>query len=366
MKTVDTLVIGGGIAGLSAAVRFAAHGSTIVIEAEPAIGVHSSGRSATFSHFGIGGGLVRALTAISRPHLVEAGVARIHPALFLAREDEMAQLAALEEASASLGHGERVAGADLTGIVPVLKGFAAGLLDREGLKLDSDAMLQTHVRTLKAAGGELVLDAPANAIRREGERWIVETPGESYSARFVVNSAGAWADRIAELAGVKPIGLRPLRRTIIAFKPPEEVGDVSAWPFTKTVGEGFYMLPEGRGRLLASPMDEVPSEPVDAQPEEYDIALAAWRVEEGTTMPVRHIEHKWAGLRSFAPDNLPVAGFAPDAPGFFWLAGQGGFGLQTSPAMAMVAEVLLFGLKWPEELIAQRVEPEAFAPDRLI
>lgn len=363
MRSVDTLVIGGGIAGLSAAVRFAAHGSTVVIEGEPAIGVHSSGRSATFSHFGIGGELVRGLTAASRPHLIESGVARIHPALFLARDDEMAQLDALEEASASLGHGERIAGADLTAIVPVLKGFAAGLLDREGLKLDSDAMLQNHARALKAAGGELLLGAPATAIRREGERWIVETPGESYSARFVVNAAGAWADKVAELSGVNPIGLHPLRRTIIAFKPPEGL-DVSAWPFTKTVGEGFYMLPEGSGRLLASPMDEVPSEPTDAQPEEYDVALAAWQVEQGTTMDVRHIEHKWAGLRSFAPDNQPVAGFASDAPGFFWLAGQGGFGLQTSPAMAMVAEALLLGLDWPEELKAYNIAPEEFTPAR--
>lgn len=365
MRTVDTLVIGGGIAGLSAAVRFAGHGSTVLIEAESAIGVHSSGRSATFCHFGIGGALVRGLTAASRPHFIAAGIARVHPALFLAREGDIAELDALEAVTRSLGHGERVAGSDLTAIVPVLKGFAEGLLDREGLKLDSDAMLQTHVRALKAAGGELVLGAPATAIRREGERWIVETPGESYSACFIVNAAGAWADKVAELAGVKPIGLRPLRRTIIAFKPPEGL-DVSAWPFTKTVGEGFYMLPEGNARLLASPMDEVPSEPVDAQPEEYDVALAAWQVEQGTTMEVRHIEHKWAGLRSFAPDNQPVAGFAPDAPGFFWLAGQGGFGLQTSPAMAMVAEALLFGLEWPEELKAYGIEPEAFAPARLV
>lgn len=367
MRTIETLIIGGGIAGLSAAARFAAHGSTIVLEGEDALGVHSSGRSATFCHFGIGGALVRGLTAFSHPHFVEAGVAHVHPALFLVRANETEQLEALERATNSVGHAERVSETELTEIVPILKtgaeGFAAGLLDREGLKLDSHAMLQAHHKALKAAGGELVLGARVKAVKRDGGRWTVDTAGESYSAARVVNAAGAWADEIATLAEVKPIGLRPLRRTIIAFAAPDGL-DVSPWPFTKTIGEGFYILPEGKGRLLASPMDEVPSPPTDAQPEDYDIALAAWRVEEGTTTQVRHIEHKWAGLRTFAPDDLPVAGYAPDAPGFFWLAGQGGFGLQTSPAMAMAAEALLFGLDWPKDLEARGVEPGAISPAR--
>lgn len=367
MRTIDTLVIGGGIAGLSAAARIAAHGSTVVLEAEDALGVHSSGRSATFCHFGIGGALVRGLTAFSHPRFVDAGVAHVHPALFLARADEAEQFEALERATNSVGRAERIAEADLTAIVPILKtgaeGFTAGLLDRDGLKLDSHAMLQAHQKALKAAGGELVLGARTTAIESEGGRWTVDTAGETYSTARIVNAAGAWADEVAALAGVGTIGLRPLRRTIIAFAAPDAM-DVSPWPFTKTIGEGFYILPEGQGRLLASPMDEVPSPPTDAQPEDYDIALAAWRVEEGTTVQVRHIEHKWAGLRTFAPDDLPVAGYAPDAPGFFWLAGQGGFGLQTSPAMALAAETLLFGLDWPADLAARGIEPGAISPAR--
>lgn len=375
MRTVDTLVIGGGIAGLSAAARFATHGSIVVLEAEAAIGVHASGRSATFCHFGIGGDLVRKLTALSREVFATASnasgapIATEHPALFLAKADEIDRLDALERSTAHhVPDLERIAAGGMRYIVPVLKigedGFAEGLLDRHAFKLDSDALLQSNLRALREAGGELALSSPVTAIRREGERWIVDTPGESYSARSLVNAAGAWADSIAALAKVTLLGLRPLRRTIISFRPPNGM-DVSAWPFTKTIGEGFYFLPEGAGRLLASPMDETPTDPCDAQPEEEDIALAAWRIEEGTTMEVRRIEHKWSGLRTFAPDNAPVAGFAPDARGFFWLAGQGGFGLQTSPAMAIAAEAVLFGMDWPEELRAHDIAPEALKPERL-
>lgn len=375
MRTIETLVIGGGIAGLSAAARIARHGETVVLERESAPGYHSSGRSATFCHFGIGDGLVHKLTAVSKAVFAapaEDGfppLARRMAALFIARAEESDQLDRLT--ATTLAHSpdaERIAGDALREIVPVLKtgadGFSAGLHDPDAYKLDSDAMLQANVRALRDAGGELVPDAPVEAIRRDGERWTVDTRGESYAAKRIVNAAGAWADKLAEMAGVKPLGLTPLKRTIIAFRPPDGV-DVSGWPFTKTVGEGFYMLPEGSGRLLASPMDETASEPCDAQPDEETIALAAWNVEQATTMPIRRIEHKWSGLRTFAPDHSPVAGYAPDAPGFFWLAGQGGFGLQTSPGMAMAAEALLFGLDWPEALAAAGVDRAGLAAERL-
>jgi D-arginine dehydrogenase len=179
-----------------------------------------------------------------------------------------------------------------------------------------------------------------------------------------VNAAGAWADEVAVSGGVCGLGLQPLRRTIIGFDPPAGL-DVSDWPFTKMAGDvGFYMLPDA-GRLLASPMDVTPSDPCDAVPEEIDIATAAWRVEEATTLSVGRIASKWAGLRTFTADKVPTAGFAPDAPGFFWLAGQGGYGLQTAPAMALAAEALLFGDEWPEELVARGVEPRQVRPERL-
>jgi D-arginine dehydrogenase len=184
--------------------------------------------------------------------------------------------------------------------------------------------------------------------------------GDVYEAPVLVNAAGAWADKIAALAGVKPIGLQPKRRTIIVFDAPEGV-DVARLPFTKTVPDELYFGPEA-GRIFASPMDEVPTDPCDAQPEEYEMALAAHRIEERTTMKVRRIEHRWAGLRSFAPDRLPVVGFAPDAEGFFWLAGQGGFGLQTSPAVAEVVASLIAGARWP----VADVTPAELSPARFL
>jgi D-arginine dehydrogenase len=163
-----------------------------------------------------------------------------------------------------------------------------------------------------------------------------------------VNAAGAWADAVAGMAGVRPLGLRPLRRTIIVVDSP--VGaDVRDWPFVKTAVDDFYILPES-GRLMASPVDEVEDQACDAQPEEYDVALAAWKVERYTTLPVARIAHRWAGLRTFTADRTPAIGFAPDAPGFFWLAGQGGFGLQTAPAVAEAVEALATGGRWPQGL----------------
>lgn len=368
MDKVDFLVIGGGIAGLSAAARLARHGTVTLCEAESAPGFHASGRSAAFAHYDMDEPIVRALTAASMPHFEEPA-ARPHPALFIAYEGQDAVLDRLEaNYRAWSPRVERLTAEDAQALVPVLRtrsgGVTGALLDRNGRKLDAHAMLEGHRRQLREGGGTLMLDAPVEALRQDGGRWIVDTPAASHSARVVVNAAGAWADRVAAMAGVAPIGITPLRRTVITFDAPEGL-DVAHWPFTKTVGPGFYIEPEGRSRLLGCPMDEIPNEPGDAQPEEEDIALAAWRIEEGTTLQIRRIASKWAGLRSFAPDRRPVAGFDAAAHGFFWLAGQGGFGLQTSPALALAAEALACELPWPEELRSVGVEPDALSPRRL-
>ncbi|HWH17990.1 MAG TPA: FAD-dependent oxidoreductase, partial [Allosphingosinicella sp.] len=170
-------------------------------------------------------------------------------------------------------------------------------------------------------------------------------------------------DHVASLAGVKRIGLQPLRRTIIAVDPPEGA-DVRSWPFVHHAADDFYMLPEA-GRLLVSPMDETPSDPCDAYAEEYDMAVAAAKLEEYTTISVRRIAHNWAGLRSFVADRVPTAGFAPDAPGFFWLTGQGGYGLQTAPAMAEIVEALATGGDWPAGLAELGLTREQVEPARL-
>jgi D-arginine dehydrogenase len=221
-----------------------------------------------------------------------------------------------------------------------------GIADRDGIRLDPHALLQGNLRQLRGNDGALVTGARVARVTRDGGAWTVETDkGEVHSAAVLVNAAGAWADAIAAVAGVSPIDLQPLRRTIITFDAPPGT-ELERLPFAKTVGDELYFAPES-GRLFASPMDEVPSDPMDAQPDELEVALAAARVQDRTIVVVERIHSRWAGLRTFTPDRHPAVGFAPDADGFFWLAGQGGYGLQTSPAMARIAAALLIGSEWP-------------------
>ena len=355
----DIIVIGGGIAGLSAAAALADHRGVTVLEAEEAIGFHSSGRSATMLHFALGDALVRALTLASRPFFeapprgfTEVPLATRVPVLIHARDDEREALDALGAAIAPFAKLERLDAAAVQDLCPLLRDDARhGLADRTALRLDPYALLQSYERKLRAAGGRLVAGARIAAIVRGGLGWNVETDrGDLYTSAVLVNAAGAWADEVAALAGVRPLGLQPLRRTIITFDPPAGT-EVARMPFTKTVDDELYFASES-GRLFASPMDEVPTDPCDAQPDEYEVALAAFRMEERTTVEVKRIHSRWAGLRTFAPDRHPVAGFAPDADQFFWLAGQGGFGLQTSPAMAAIAASLIVGTPWPVEQVA--------------
>ena len=372
MDGADFLVIGAGVAGLSAAARLARHGRTIVLEAEEAVGYHTSGRSATFSHYGIGNHIVRALTAHSRAFFLEARelpLAHLSTALFIATEEMLGSLDALETVMAEhVASIERAGPAELARLFPPLRlgpGFVvAGLVDRFGLKLDSDALLQAFAREVRDSGGSVLLGRRIAKVEASGSGWKVATEdGESWTAPILVNAAGAWADQVAIAAGIEPLGLKPLRRTIIVVDAPAGA-DVRDWPFTKTVVDDFYILPES-GRLMASPVDEVADDPCDAQPEPYDIALAASKVEQYTHLDVGRIAHRWAGLRTFTADRVPVAGFDPAAEGFFWLAGQGGFGLQTAPAMAEAAEALALGLDWPEGLARLGIAPSALRPERL-
>jgi D-arginine dehydrogenase len=374
--TADFLIIGGGIAGLSAASRLTRHGKVVVIEAEEALGYHSSGRSVSFSHFGIGNSAVRGLTAWSRAFFeaqpegfCPSPLCRVAPSVWLATEEMIPALEALHAEMARFTDAVRFIDAgELSALCPVLKtgpGAAIrGVLDPTGLKLDADALLQSFARSVRGAGGDILTGRRIAAVERVGEGWEVRSEGgERWSAPVLINAAGAWADRVAALAGVKPIGLQPKRRTIIVVDPPAGT-DISAWPFVHTAASDFYMLPEA-GQILVSPVDEVEDDPCDAQPEDYDIALAAYQLEQYTTLSVTRIAHRWAGLRSFVADRTPTAGFAPDAPSFFWLVGQGGYGLQTAPAMAAAVESLIAGTPWPDGLTELGVEPDHVRPERL-
>lgn len=369
MERADFLIIGGGVAGLSAGAALAPHGRVIVLEAEAALGQHSSGRSATFSHYGIGNRLVRALTEHSRAWFLasEAGaLARRHPALFVATEEMRAGLDALAgEMAAHTDSLEEADEARMRALFPPLRlggdAIVAGIAYPDGLRLDSDALLQHYARVVRSSGGKVLNDRRVSAI--EGGWTALTEAGERYSAPVLINAAGAWADQVAMLAGVATLGLKPLRRTIIVLDPPGGA-DARGWAFTKTAVDDFYILPEG-GRLAASPVDEIEDRPSDAQPEEYDIALAAWKTERYTTLSVDRIAHRWAGLRTFAADRTPVAGFEEGAPGFFWLAGQGGFGLQTAPAMAEAVTALVTDSAWPKALAETGVLADHLAPARL-
>lgn len=374
MITSDFLVVGGGIAGSSAAASLASHGHTVMIEAEPAFGYHSSGRSATYYHYGIGNPTVHGLTAFSLGHFAAAsinGIARskLSPALFIATSDMIGELEALEQRMGLFSDGlERMQEEDIRAQVPVLRcggqDVVAGVVDHAARRLDSEVLLQEYRALLRRAGGDAISGARAASIRRVGGTWEVTTQkGERFAAPVLINAAGAWCDEVARMAGVPPLRLRPLRRTMISIDLPDGT-DARPWPFTKTAVDDFYMLPES-GRLLACPVDEIPSAPADAQPEEYDVALAASKLEQYTTLTVRRIAARWAGLRTFTADRVPVAGFDPAADGFFWLAGQGGYGLQTAPAMAAITEALVTGSAWPERLAQLGVTKAAMGVERL-
>jgi D-arginine dehydrogenase len=369
----DFLVIGGGIAGLSAAARLAAHGRVRVLEGEAAPGYHSSGRSVAFSHYGIGNAAVRGLTAYSRAFFEaerEVPLARTAASLYFAWADATDRLDALGTEMARFTDAiEPVDAARMARLCPMLRtgadGAVRGLLDRTGLKLDADALLQAFIRDLRANGGTIETGRRIAAITPAGNGWRVRgEDGAVDEAPILIDAAGSWADQVAALAGIRPLGLSPKRRTIIAIDAPEGTA-IAGWPFVHSVAGDFYMLPEA-GRLLASPMDEVDDDPGDAQADEYEVALAADRLEHYTRVPVRRIAHRWAGLRTFTADRIPTAGFAPDAPGFFWLAGQGGYGLQTSPAMADAVESLIAGTPWPEALARLGVTAATIDPARLM
>lgn len=369
IEACDILVIGGGIAGLSAAAALSEHARVLVLEAEEQIGFHSSGRSATMLHYALGDRLVRALTLASRPFFDappeafrEVPVGRRMPVLVYAREDEREALDALDAELSLFVSLEKLDAQGVHELCPLLREeMRYGIADRDGIRLDPHALLQGNLRQLRSRGGELQTGQRIAGVEWRSGTWhVTGEAGAAFSAPVLINAAGAWADDVARLAGLRTIGLQPMRRTIITFDAPPGT-DLDPLPFAKTVGDELYFAPES-GRLFASPMDEVATDPCDAQPEEYEVALAAHRMEERTTVKIERIHSRWAGLRSFSPDRHPVAGFAPDSEGFFWLAGQGGFGLQTSPAMAAITASLIAGTPWP----VADVSPDALSPRRFL
>ena len=345
-QRADVLIAGAGIAGSSVAFELAARCSVILLEREAQPGYHSTGRSAAMFIETYGTPAVRSLTRASRgfltrppdgftdyPLLAPRGM------LHIARPDQRQALETAErQASATV---RRLCAADVRALVPLIEPsyVQGGLLEPDAMAIDVSALHQGYLRDLRRRGGLLVTDAEIAAVERVGKGWRVETNSGSFEGDVLIDAAGAWADQVARLAGVAPIGLVTKRRTAILIDPPNDV-DAQGWPMVIDVDEQFYLKPEA-GKLLVSPADETPVVPGDVQPEEFDVARAVNRYERLTGRSVKRVAHRWAGLRSFVDDEDPVVGPDPEAPSFFWLAGQGGFGIMTAPALARIAASLI-------------------------
>ena len=368
-ETADFIVIGAGMAGASVAAELAREARVVLLEREVQPGYHTTGRSAALFTVAYGPPVIRALSRASHaffrgegPGEPPADLIRPRGALFVGREDQAADIAALQgELGAAV---EPLSGEGARDLVPLLRpGYAASaLIDRSAADIEVHGLHQHYLKSFRARDGALHLRTEVLGLTRDGADWVVETAQCPLRAPRVINAAGAWADVVAEMAGLRPLGLRPLRRTALLVAPPQGMVP-DPWPMVVDVSENFYLKPDA-GKLLISPADETPSAPCDAQPEELDVAICVDRIETAFDLQVRRIEHKWAGLRSFLPDGNPAVGFDPEAPGFFWLAGQGGYGIQTAPAMARTAAALALGNPLPGDVADQGVTPAQMAPDR--
>jgi D-arginine dehydrogenase len=369
------LIIGGGIAGLSCAANLSALGcrSVTVLEAEAQPGYHSSGRSAA---------------VYIEPYMNETvfGLSRASLDFFAAPDPDFWERPIVEPRQSVVFAGEAVVGeldayvdkwadrcpeiheispAEAVRRVPVLRAeqVVRAVLDPRAMTIDVHGLLDGFRRMFLAHGGVLSADARVIEINRRSDDWVLTTAtGASFEADIVVNAAGAWGDQIGVLAGAGRLGLGPLRRTAMLIG--SEGHDTADWPLLYPVESTFYLKPES-GQLLLSPSDATPTPPCDAQPEEFDVAVAVDRIQRATTLEVPTIERAWAGLRSFLPDDVPALGFDPDVAGFFWLIGQGGFGMQTSATMGRLSAAVLLGEPLPGDLSPWGVDPARLSPARL-
>lgn len=338
---MTTVVIGGGIAGVSVAAALAASRDVLLVEAEPMLARHTTGRSAAIYAPSYGGPVIRALTAASRTRFAP-DLLSPRPLLWVSTDDDGDQHVRDNVAA------EPITIAQARELCPALRpdAFRSIALDAGTMDIDAMGLHQHYVRELKARGGSIRMGTQVTALTRDGGGWLVTLGQDEIQADEVVNAAGAWADHVAALAGVPAIGLTPLKRTIaIAVGTPVD----PAWPLVVDAAERFYFRPEGEG-VLISPADETPSEPCDAKPDELDVALAIERVNEVTTLGLRSVRTAWAGLRSFTPGRTPVVGQAPGHPGFHFFAGQGGYGIQMAPALAAAAAAVILGEAIPADI----------------
>jgi D-arginine dehydrogenase len=366
----DFLVVGAGIAGASIGYFLAPHGRVVLLERESQPGYHTTGRSAALFIESYGTPQVRALTCASRQFLEAppqgfAGHALLTPrgAMFVGTPAQSAALdEAFEIASKVSKQVRRLSPEQARERVPVLSPDLSAVIEQDAMDMDVNAIHQGYLRGLKARGGRVVCDAEVTRCDRIGQDWEIEAGSSKYRAPVVINAAGAWCDVIGKLAGAHPIGLQPKRRSAFIFSPPQNVPSAD-WPMVIGADESFYFKPDA-GMLLGSPANEDPVEPQDVQAEELDVAIAIERIEQATTLRIRRPSRVWAGLRSFVADGDLVGGYDSRLKGFFWLAAQGGYGIQTSPTMGEACAALVRGAALPARIADYGLTAEMLAPDR--
>lgn len=366
----DIVVIGGGMAGVSAAAHLAPHGSVRLLEKESSLAYHTTGRSAAMLVENYGSDGARPLVKAARPFLegppegsVDAPLLSDRAVMWVSQAGGMSTIE--RRAAEAQARGARcriLEPEDALERVPAMRRdwLGGGLFEPSGAELDVAALHQAFVRIARNHGTAILTDAPVTGIEREGGGWSIRSRDRTMSADVVVNAAGAWGDQLAVMAGVEPIGLHPMRRTAFMVPGSQESAD---WPMVVEASERFYFRPDGV-QLLCSLAEETPSEPTDVRPRTEDVALAIERINEATTLNITTVNSEWAGLRTFAPDRDLVIGEDPTAPGFFWLVGQGGIGIQTSPAYGKLLECLVTGEDLPGHFSRVGIDPERTSPAR--
>ena len=362
----DAVVVGAGIAGATVAAHLSPDHSVALIEAEEAAGYHTTGRSAAIWIHNYGPPDVRVLTGLSRdfftnppPGFADAPILNRRAVVFLAPPDQVGRLHTMLAEGTGL---REISIAEITQLVPALRpDYAVGAaIEDDAFDMDVAQLHQGFLRQMKAAGGVLALRSRTGRIEWANGRWQVETAGgATYTAPILVNAAGAWGDEVATQAGVQPLGLVPKRRTGCVIDPAPWTP--AAWPMINDVDHTWYIRPEARTKIMVSPADETDMHPHDVAPDEMDVAIAIDRMQQALTIDVKRIEHSWAGLRTFTPDRNLAFGWDPAAQGFFWCVGQGGYGIQTSPAAGkLVADVIAGRDPGPAGRILPSVSPARF------
>ncbi|HEY6512186.1 MAG TPA: FAD-dependent oxidoreductase [Burkholderiaceae bacterium] len=370
----DAAIVGAGIAGASFAYTLAPHARVLLLEREPQPGMHSTGRSAAMFMESYGPPQVRALTRASRAFytqpprgFAEVPILGARGALYVAYGGQQGALDTLQSDLAAGGHGvQRIDAAECLRRVPVLReaGLQGGILESDAMDVDVHALHQGFLRGFKRQGGALWCDAEVTQGNAAGGRWTLElADGRRVRSRTVIDAAGAWADELARRCGVAPLAIQPRRRSAFTFAAPAGV-DVREWPTVADVDERWYFKPDA-GQLLGSPANADPVPAHDVVPEEIDIATGIAAIEAATTLTIRRPSRTWAGLRSFAPDGELVVGWDATRTAFFWLAGQGGYGIQSAAGTAELAAALWLGAPLPVALRAQGVQVHALEPGRL-